>query len=925
MRTFRKLLVAALFAVLGNLPAGAQCWSGSYGGSISPSPGPAYQTMPIVTGEYYDFTVPNTCIPTYDFSFCAADGGSAFFNSQISVLNSSGTILYDFSDDFCGTQSHLTWTPPGAGTYILLVTTSWCSGGDAGILAFRAVPPPPTTFVSCTATQASTSPVTLCDTDQEILRIEVVLSNTMLCGNITLDQFMINMNGSTIPGTNANDVNGMHIYYTGNSPVMMPINEFIPGGFNPAPGTMTLNGSQPLLAGANYFWLCYDVCTANGTTGNLLDGQCVQLTVNGIPHVPAVTAPAGSRTITNCAPYPATTGPNFKLWLNASAGITLSGTQVTQWNDLSGAGVTGNFVVQSAPPWITPQTEPTYSPGLLNGNPGVAFDGVSNSLASLNQFAGNSLFDPNNNTIVSVVNQISGTVWYKWEDNPWTEYRVGYETNGNSLRFDFYNDIVGKNDQSITSIAQNDVIVETTTDAINSVVSFNGNADGIKNISGLNFTPNPANLFPLAIGNNELSIWEYPARINIFELLQFSKKLQPGEMRMVDSYLGIKYGITIGNNRNAGNCMTYLASDGTPVWSNKTGYHNYVIGIGRDDLSTLNQLLSKSTPSMNGSTDILTIANGTNFAAPSAFGTNKSFFVCGTNKLQLMSTALSITDVPPGIVSRLERVWQGQETGNVGTITLEFDMSSVPGPNNLNDVRLLVSQAGIFAPPATVIVSPSFVSGTTVRFQHNFTAATGFYFTVGSVNWNTAPLPVSLVSFDASCNGKWIELDWITASETNNDYFTISRSVAGGTPETIATITGAGSSSQSHVYQYRDESIHNQQVYYILSQTDFNGDSETLSTIAAPSCTGDDYMMITPNPNPGNFSIQVFGDEEESVQLDLFNPLGQLVVSETIAPGDPDRVRTHSFDLTGYPPGIFLLRARTRYVSESFKIIIDRK
>lgn len=911
MALLGKIFLSAVPVLAIPLAVAAQCWSGSYGGPLSPVPGPVYQVMPVTTGEYYDFTVPNTCIPTYDFSFCAADGGSAAVNTQITVLNSTGTVLYDFNDDFCGTQSHLTWTPPAGGTYIVLVNSSWCnccSGPDPGILAFRAVPPPPTMFLSCTVAQASSSPVTLCDADQEILRIEVNLTNSNICGNFTLDQVQLNMNGSTIPGTNANDVNRLHLYYTGNSPVMQAANEYLPGGFSPAPGTMTLNGSQPLLQGTNYFWLCYDICTTNGTISNVVDGECVQLTVNGIPHTPTVTAPAGSRSIAGCPAYPTVGNPNFRLWLNASAGVTVSAGQATQWNDISGAGVTGNFTVQPAAPWLTPQTPPTYSPALLNGNPGISFDGISNSLASINQFSGNSLFHPNNNTIVSVVDLKWGIVWYKWETNPWVAYRVGYETNGNSMRFDFVDDVAGKNNQSVTNIAQKPIILGTTTDPVSTAVSFNANTDGIKNITGLSFTPDPAELWSLALGNNELTVFEHPSCIDMFELLQFSQKLSNAELRLVQSYLAVKYGITLGNNRNTGTCVPYYATDGTPVWYNKQGYHNYVIGIGRDDVSTLNQLKSTSTSSLNGSTDILTISNGTNFASPSSFAVNKSYFICGNNKLLNMSTASSMTDVPPGIVTRLERVWQAQETGTVGTITLEFDMSTVPGPNNLNDVRLLVSQTSSFAPPATVIILPSFVTGTTVRFQYDFTPASGYYFTIGSVDWGTAPLPVSMVDFTARCKNGKTELLWKTESETNNYQFTIARSIDGGPFEPIGTVEGCGTCSQASLYHFTDPLVYTGQVYYSLSQTDFNGVTTNLSMLAAPECNVEESVLVSPNPGSGNFSVQVTGYENEPVSFELLDPVGRLLMSQNMAAEKGQGQRTLNFDLSEYSSGVFLLR-----------------
>lgn len=98
----------------------AQCTGGSSGGALSPAPTAAYQTMNCTAGDfYYTFVVAaSTCFPQYDFSFCSTDGSNATFDTQITILNNSGTAVSGgYSDDYCSTQSHVIWTPTLAGTY----------------------------------------------------------------------------------------------------------------------------------------------------------------------------------------------------------------------------------------------------------------------------------------------------------------------------------------------------------------------------------------------------------------------------------------------------------------------------------------------------------------------------------------------------------------------------------------------------------------------------------------------------------------------------------------------------------------------------------------------------------------------------------------------------------------------------------------
>lgn len=66
----------------------------------------------------------------------------------------------------------------------------------------------------------------------------------------------------------------------------------------------------------------------------------------------------------------------------------VAGTTVTQWQELSGANVTGNFTVQPLTGTVAVQTGPTFINAGINFNPYLSFNGSSNSLSSLNGFLG---------------------------------------------------------------------------------------------------------------------------------------------------------------------------------------------------------------------------------------------------------------------------------------------------------------------------------------------------------------------------------------------------------------------------------------------------------------------------------------------------------------------------------------------------------
>jgi hypothetical protein len=115
----------------------------------------------------------------------------------------------------------------------------------------------------------------------------------------------------------------------------------------------------------------------------------------------------------------------------------------------------------------------------------------------------------------------------------------------------------------------------------------------------------------------------------------------------------------------------------------------------------------------------------------------------------------------------------------------------------------------------------------------------------GPYNW-FGPLPIELTSFNVKANKDNVLIKWITASERNNDFFTIERSKDGQLFTPIDTINGAGNSSSEISYQEKDINPVNGVSYYRLKQTDFNGDT-TLSDIKSVKFIMPD-INIYPNP-----------------------------------------------------------------------------
>ena len=125
--------------------------------------------------------------------------------------------------------------------------------------------------------------------------------------------------------------------------------------------------------------------------------------------------------------------------------------------------------------------------------------------------------------------------------------------------------------------------------------------------------------------------------------------------------------------------------------------------------------------------------------------------------------------------------------------------------------------------------SNTFVSNYTGTVYYQILATSAYFSTtlyIDNVSIYESPpigLPIELLYFDGESNERYNHLTWSTASESNNDFFNIEKTVDGIVFDNIVTIKGAGNSSTQLYYEYDDYDVKNHVVYYRLKQTDFDG------------------------------------------------------------------------------------------------------
>jgi len=141
-------------------------------------------------------------------------------------------------------------------------------------------------------------------------------------------------------------------------------------------------------------------------------------------------------------------------------------------------------------------------------------------------------------------------------------------------------------------------------------------------------------------------------------------------------------------------------------------------------------------------------------------------------------------------------------------------------------------------------------------------------------------LPIQLTSFTSVCQNYTALLQWSTATESNNDYFTIDKTQDGNNYQTIAIVKGAGTSVTPHNYSAVDESPYSGTAYYRISQTDFDGKTTGLNTSVYVPCENENQI----NAFAVNTSItaEINATESGPYTLVLYNTLGQAVYTKTI-------------------------------------------
>ncbi len=129
-------------------------------------------------------------------------------------------------------------------------------------------------------------------------------------------------------------------------------------------------------------------------------------------------------------------------------------------------------------------------------------------------------------------------------------------------------------------------------------------------------------------------------------------------------------------------------------------------------------------------------------------------------------------------------------------------------------------------------------------------------------------LPVELIEFDGNSVNNEVVLHWKTASELDNDFFSVLRSLDAVNFQVISTLPGHGTTSSVHEYQMTDPAPSFGSNYYKLRQTDYNGHwTESDIIYVSHYANGSSRISVFPNPIRSGEPLQLRVNAEVSQQV----------------------------------------------------------
>lgn len=181
-------------------------------------------------------------------------------------------------------------------------------------------------------------------------------------------------------------------------------------------------------------------------------------------------------------------------------------------------------------------------------------------------------------------------------------------------------------------------------------------------------------------------------------------------------------------------------------------------------------------------------------------------------------------------------------------------------------------------------------------------------------------LPVVLTSFNADQNGAIINLTWETASELNNDFFSVQRMSETDQFIDILKVKGKGTTNQVSTYQIQDHLPAIGKNYYRLKQTDFDGTTSYSKIKMVDYTHADGPVRIYPNPLRNQdlklIATSLPPDTKSSI---LIRDIHGSLIMESIVISDNTGTVDVTIPTAGWSKGVYIIQLglwKTKFIIE---------
>ena len=192
------------------------------------------------------------------------------------------------------------------------------------------------------------------------------------------------------------------------------------------------------------------------------------------------------------------------------------------------------------------------------------------------------------------------------------------------------------------------------------------------------------------------------------------------------------------------------------------------------------------------------------------------------------------------------------------------------------------------------------------------------YYALGS---GAGILPVTLINFETKLNNGAVQLNWSSASETDNGHFEVERSLDGVNFLTIATVQGAGNSAIASSYTVYDRNPVAGTDYYRLKQVDKNGTVSYYGVQSVKVGTLASNGLSVYVGQSDEINIRLFDNSAKQLNVSIVDLSGRIIQRETVYNTDGDGL-FQVMPKQVFLPGIYTVHVTGENIAAFRKVVI---